>query len=964
MKGRKILSAIILLLMTLSLLSCDRHDIFGMANDLTPGAVTTTATPSTGNWIASTGLNKDIVIEFSSSIDTATLQLEGTLGGEADAAWTERSRENDTLTLTPAAAWTIGADLTMKVNCTSIEGTSITLDLNYNVAGTLRYVSVSSSAANETGTRDEPFKDIQSTIGNMNGTIYPGVILVAAGNYEKAGTVVTIEYNLSLYGGYSASDWDVRDVQNHVTVLRDTRTTVENSDIIDTGLGTYKGSAAYPFRTVEIITTSVSRDTLLDGFSIYAASLTTNNIDVITKNSIASTAIRIEEGSPTISNNYISGNTNYTTGNVNINSSGLDITGVNNALISGNYITGGSRTETNPSGTTSHGMVIASNPSVSTCTEITGNEIHGGAGTESKAVAIQAASPKITNNSSITAQAVTNAYGFHITGDSSTEISGNTISNISGSSAARGIQIESSSTPSISFNYISDLTAPTTYGIRIDASTAPNITDNTISNLSGTATIYGIEINNSSPTISKNTINGLNAPTIIGMKVSTISSPVISSPMILENTISGLSGSTVTGIFSDASTPGITSNIIKELTAPSIYAIQVSNADGVNIVTNTIETLNGELVYGIDINTSPLITLDTNTIRDLNRTSGNLDVCGIHLAGATTVADIAANVITSFDGNTAGITYGIYDSSTTSNITENKINGFKGYEIHGIYFSNTTTSTANKNEIADLNASTRVSGIKVHTNAIPKIKANIIGTFTGNDVNGIFINNGNDTAAVEILNNVIHAGSGTSEGSGTKGIWIYTDVTNVHIRNNTINGGGVGLFTNMTNTAIELRNGGAAAWLKVAIENNHLFTDNTADNSYGIYEYPDNSNHKSYPTSVRNNNIFNCAILYSDIADEIETTTHIDKTDKDAVNDINEGTDSMQYNLNISENIYGADFTWGNLFHYDGDINLWSFDTSGLNGVTEGWGWDEWVDRIGAVRTSTGQWSIGACVYP
>jgi len=825
-----------LLLIAGALSSC-RMDLFGKIKS----GGGTKVTPLSGQWIAADGIrNSEIVIVFESSMDGATPStLTGDiLGALSTFTWSNGIRPNNTLTITPSGAWPTGDGKALNISCLTTEGAAIDLNYSFRVAGSLRYVSTLGSPGG-TGERGDPIDTVNAGISSIDASgTYPGVVLVAAGTYEQAGTVASISSDTSLYGGW-ATDWSSRNAAGNVTILRNTRTSVEASDTIE-------GGVAAPFRTVAFTSGSVTRTAVFDGFTIYGAPLSTNARD---GNDIASTAIRIEgNASPTITNNSITGNVNLN--NPIVHSSGIDIYDMSNALISNNSINGGSNSGAIATGTEAMGFYVSGNLSVSTVPEINNNQINGGAAGECKGVVLNGANAKINGNQ-ITATADTNATGIQITGATAVEVHGNTISNLSGGSSVRGIQVATST---------------------VDISAG--------------------------------------------------------------NQIINLTGQTVTGI-------------------------QLDNSTNSNITSNTIEKLNGELLHGILITSSSTITIGTNSINELTGTAGTLDVCGIKVSGTTT-ADIAGNTITSIDGNhtSPALTFGISDSGTVSNILDNNITNLKGYQIYGICFDNGSTSTATRNTITDLNADNRVSGMYVYTNSIPVINANVIGNFTGSDLIGIQINNDQISLPVEIFNNVIYPGTGTGGGMFTRGIWIYTPKTQVNIRNNTINGGGplttssansFGIYLDTTSVASDV--------LNVTIENNNIFTNNGATSSTGIYEGSQYAN----PATVKNNNIFNCIALYSTIPDDAIPASRVDILSPDivTVNQIKDGIDTLLYDGNIIDNIFGADFLWAEKYEYKGDFTGRTFHTAGLDvsaTVTD--------DFDGTPRPASGPWSIGAHQYP
>jgi hypothetical protein len=103
----------------------------------TPTASAAPASP------ASIAGDTSIVINFSTSMDTTTLILGGTLAAESDGGtWSTVTVADDTLTIAPSAQWSDGAK-TLTVDVSDLNGTAIgTLNLSYTVDATLPVASV------------------------------------------------------------------------------------------------------------------------------------------------------------------------------------------------------------------------------------------------------------------------------------------------------------------------------------------------------------------------------------------------------------------------------------------------------------------------------------------------------------------------------------------------------------------------------------------------------------------------------------------------------------------------------------------------------------------------------------------------------------------------------------------------------------------------------------------------------
>lgn len=75
--------------------------------------------------------NQEIVIIFNETIDLNNTATSGTIGNIVG-SWSTTNNNNDTLTLTPETAWTIGSQ-TLNIDCFDLAGNNFYLSLNYNV---------------------------------------------------------------------------------------------------------------------------------------------------------------------------------------------------------------------------------------------------------------------------------------------------------------------------------------------------------------------------------------------------------------------------------------------------------------------------------------------------------------------------------------------------------------------------------------------------------------------------------------------------------------------------------------------------------------------------------------------------------------------------------------------------------------------------------------------------------------
>ncbi len=103
---------------------------------------TASAAPSNGSTI---GINGQIVITFSESMDTSSLVLGGSMAAEDNGGvWSTTNFTNDTLTISPATSWTAGSG-TLTVDANDLASNSlVTLNLSYTVDSTPPTVIITS----------------------------------------------------------------------------------------------------------------------------------------------------------------------------------------------------------------------------------------------------------------------------------------------------------------------------------------------------------------------------------------------------------------------------------------------------------------------------------------------------------------------------------------------------------------------------------------------------------------------------------------------------------------------------------------------------------------------------------------------------------------------------------------------------------------------------------------------------
>lgn len=259
---------------------------------------------------------------------------------------------------------------------------------NGNGSAGIMYVDVNSSASLQIGSKEAPYKSIQTGIsganalrnGNRNISFD---IYVARGTYNES---ISLAAGISIYGGYSSTDWS-RDIA------------ANNTTISAIGTTAISGSSE--------ITTGYSASTVVNGFTINGANITATTTYTI-----------ILSGSPTISNNTIngiSGSMGFTTAVFQILSA--------NPIVSGNVINASNQ---------AYGIAnYSSNP------VIINNTIIGstGGGSNSFGIYNSASNPIIANNTiSGGGSAAMASYAVSNFGSSTPTVTNNILFTIAGTS--------------------------------------------------------------------------------------------------------------------------------------------------------------------------------------------------------------------------------------------------------------------------------------------------------------------------------------------------------------------------------------------------------------------------------------------------------------------------------------------------------------------------------------------------
>ena len=387
---------------------------FSEANTFTVETVipaTNTMNPASGSAIT---LSTPIVITFNESMNPTTLILGGTMASESDGGvWSTTTFASDTLTVGSANTWTDGSGRILTIDVKDTAGNSLlsTLSLSYGVLDGVVYVNDSNGNDANPGTPDLPKKTIQVAIDLADSLYNIAQVHIAEGTYNvdyQSGTHIAMKEGVSIYGGYSLTDWSVRDPSTHETIVQDTSISGGTSD--DPNRAIHVGS-------------SVTAATVMDGLTIKGGG------------GSYSSAINTE-GSSTIQNNTINGGSGLS------NSYGIYNDSSSSPTIQNNTINGGS------GGTSSFGIIN----SPSSSPTIQNNTINGGSGGGSSTGIINSpsSSPTIQNNSINGGSGVSASTGINAGG--SPMIQNNTINGGSGGASSYGIRLNG--TPTIENNTI------------------------------------------------------------------------------------------------------------------------------------------------------------------------------------------------------------------------------------------------------------------------------------------------------------------------------------------------------------------------------------------------------------------------------------------------------------------------------------------------------------------------------
>jgi hypothetical protein len=299
------------------------------------------------------------------------------------------------------------------------------------------YVRASDGDDTNPGTRDLPKATIQNAIDVAADLLEVAEVHVAEGSYVvsfQEDTHVKMKKGVSLYGGYSSANWDVRDPDQYSTIIRDTSVSGEGGNrAVDCG-------------------DNLTSATVIDGFIIQGGS------------GPISVAINCRSSSPTIQNNVLNGGNGT-------HSIGIFLSDAS-PIIKGNTVDAGG-------GNTGDG--ILSNLSSPT---IQNNIIRGGTKSFSSGIYNTRSEPLIINNL-IDGGTGTFVVGIHNTDSSIAIIRNNIIFGGKGTigPSTHGIIVENSQSiiqnNTIDGGFAEPLSGGKTYGIQIFLA-SPTIENNVI----------------------------------------------------------------------------------------------------------------------------------------------------------------------------------------------------------------------------------------------------------------------------------------------------------------------------------------------------------------------------------------------------------------------------------------------------------------------------------------------------
>ena len=525
--------------------------------------------------------------------------------------------------------------------------------------GDIYYVKTSGSDSTGTGSIEFPFATIQKAIDTMVKAGVKGQVHVAAGTYEVSEPVEVAE-GISLFGGYSDSDWNDR------SYIKATDRAQTKYKTLVKYIGTNDGALDLVAPTVEIAytvgatTSDITTATVVEGFTINAKDTGTlvsglgiensanptiqyNTINGATSAS-SSCGLASLLGLGDIKNNDINGGTSTGgSGGVMAFMSGVTLTnnridaGVSSgrayavfvftstsALISSNSIIGGSGP------VTTYALYIDKTPDVT----ISDNTIDAGA-SDGDAVAIYAKgevttldiTDNIINSGTSSAGSV---KAIEVSSSASGTISGNTLTGGRGRGMS-SVDLHGAGTIDVNNNIIEagESTSTVSTAILISDSNSVQISSNDINGGTAPTQSYAVNITGTPVTISQNVINGGTAASLTRGIYTTGIESVLS---ITENNINPGTSSAGEARGIDAvgsSTGSISGNTFSGGSGKSMTTIRLEHS-GITVNSNTIE------VATVEDRASGISLYDVGSTNIFNNT----------IIGAVTTDDISSGIYT------------------------------------------------------------------------------------------------------------------------------------------------------------------------------------------------------------------------------------------------------------------------------------------------------------------------------
>jgi len=202
-------------------------------------------------------------------------------------------------------------------------------------------------------------------------------------------------------------------------------------------------------------------------------------------------------------------------------------------------------------------------------------------------------------------------------------------------------------------------------------------------------------------------------------------------------------------------------------------------------------------------------------------------------------------------------------------------------------------------------------------------------------------------ATPTIINNLVYGGDNTISSSA------YYLVNGAGVLRNNILSGGSGTSNSIAVSLVS----GTMVSTNPNIDNNILFTRTGAGTTVCLNE--STSGGDSTPASFRNNDLFDCAVLYVD--NQLGCNSSSNCTSIAQVNGLAVASANVAVNPQFA-NIYGPDGVIGSLedndWHFSA-VSPVSVTAGGLNGIDQGWSFI--TDKDNVVRPASGTpWSMGA----